>query len=157
MESKDEIYKRIPHRPPFLWVDRIIELNADEIETEKTVPADLDVFAGHYPGHPILPGVLMCEAVFQSGALLISETMAAAGAAAEWSASGPAGLPILTRIQNAKFKRQVAPGDILRIRVKLTEINGAAIFLKGKMTVNGETALKVDFACTLSSGSADLE
>ncbi len=63
----------IPHRAPFLWVDKIISFADDTIVTEKMIPADLDIFSGHYPGNPIMPGVLLCEAIFQSGALLIGK------------------------------------------------------------------------------------
>ncbi len=60
----EEILARIPHRPPFLWLDRVLELGEERIRVEKTIPADLDLFRGHYPGHPIMSGVLLCEAVF---------------------------------------------------------------------------------------------
>jgi len=54
----------IPHRPPFLWVDSMLEYESSTLITEKKIPADLDVFQGHYPNHPILPGVLLCEVLF---------------------------------------------------------------------------------------------
>ena len=73
MDSFEEISSLIPHRAPFLWVDKIISFAGDTIVTEKTIPADLDIFSGHYPGNPIMPGVLLCEAIFQSGALLIGK------------------------------------------------------------------------------------
>lgn len=69
----EEIKKLIPHRPPFLWVDRILSSNETTIETEKDIPKDHEVFQGHYPGNPITPGVLLCEAIFQSGALLMAQ------------------------------------------------------------------------------------
>ena len=65
----------IPHRPPFLWIDRIISYEEGTMVTEKTIPEDLDIFKGHYPEHPILPGVILCEALFQTGALLIARMM----------------------------------------------------------------------------------
>ncbi|NNK94889.1 MAG: beta-hydroxyacyl-ACP dehydratase, partial [Desulfobacterales bacterium] len=67
-----QIISLIPHRPPFLWVDKIIETTKDSIVAEKRVPENLEIFKGHYPGHPLLPGVLLCEAIFQTGALLIA-------------------------------------------------------------------------------------
>ena len=73
--ADEKITSLIPHRPPFLWVDKIVSLTADAIETEKTIDEDLDVFAGHYPDNPILPGVLLCEAIFQSGALLLAASL----------------------------------------------------------------------------------
>ena len=71
----DFITGRIPHRPPFLWLDRVLELTGESIRAEKTIPADLDIFKGHYPDYPLMPGVLLCEAVFQAGALLVGELL----------------------------------------------------------------------------------
>ena len=145
MDSKDreEIYRCLPHRPPFLWVDRILSLTPDTVETEKHIPADLDVFKGHYPHYPIMPGVLLCEAVFQSGAILITHGLANADAP-------PAGVPVLTRITNAKFKREVRPGETIRIQASLIESLGSAWFLKGKVLVRDKVALKVEFGCILA-------
>nr|MBP7518139.1 beta-hydroxyacyl-ACP dehydratase [Desulfobulbus sp.] len=67
------ILERIPHRPPFLWLDRVVEVGEAAIRAEKTLPQDLDVFRGHYPDYPLMPGVLLCEAVFQAGAVLLGE------------------------------------------------------------------------------------
>lgn len=142
-DSKDEIYRLIPHRPPFLWVDRIISRAADSIETETDIPVDLDIFAGHYPGRPLVPGVILCESVFQSGALLIS-------AMSGEELAGSDRVPVLTRIITAKFKRAVVPGDQLNILVKLKEKVGPAWFMKGRLAVSGKTAVSVEFACTMA-------
>ncbi len=141
MAEIDEILALIPHRPPFLWVDRIVRREAERIETEKLIPADLELFHGHYPGHPLVPGVLLCEAIFQSGALLI--------AAARQGLEGQGEMPVLTRIANAKFKREVQPGALIKILVTLKERVGPAWFMKGKLTVDGQTAVSVEFACAL--------
>ena len=137
----EEILALIPHRPPFLWVDRIVSRGPGRIETEKLIPADLDLFQGHYPEHPLMPGVLLCEAIFQSGALLI--------AAGQADGAGQGGMPVLTRITNAKFKREVHPGDTVAITVTVQEKVGPAWFMSGKLTVAGKTAVAVDFACAL--------
>lgn len=139
-----EVTDLIPHRPPFLWVDRIISCEEGSIVTEKTIPLDLDLLAGHYPGNPIMPGVLLCEALFQSGALLMSKE-----STIDEDRSGP--MPVLTRIIGAKFKRTVLPGDVARMTVTLTETLSSVVFFKGTMKINGKTAVQVEFACTLVS------
>lgn len=126
-------------------MDKIISLVPESIETEKFISPDLDVFKGHYPGYPIMPGVLLCEAVFQTGALLIANSQKHI----EPSASQTNLMPVLTRIKGARFKREVKPGDTIRIQVKTDEKVGNAWFFKGKVRVGGKTALKVDFGCTL--------
>ncbi|GAB6192431.1 3-hydroxyacyl-ACP dehydratase FabZ [Desulfocastanea catecholica] len=147
MDSFAEITSLIPHRAPFLWVDTILSFADDTIVTEKTIPTDLDIFTGHYPGKPIMPGVLLCEAIFQSGALLMGKM----GVVKNEDESA---LPVLTRITNAKFKRSVLPGDTVRMQVKMSETISSVSFFKGKMTVGGKTAVQVDFACTISASIA---
>ena len=136
------IQSRIPHRQPFLWLDRIIYLDDVSVMAEKMITADLDIFRGHYPEYPIMPGVLLCEAVFQAGALLIAELIQDEN----WQ-----GVPVLTRIINAKFKREVCPGDLLIITATLKEHLSSAWFMKGNIKVNGKIAVKVEFSCALKS------
>jgi 3-hydroxyacyl-[acyl-carrier-protein] dehydratase len=126
-------------------VDKIISLAAEKIETEKYIPPDLEVFKGHYPEYPIMPGVLLCEAVFQSGALLMSGSLKRM----EASPTQAGLIPVLTRIKGAKFKHEVKPGETIRIQVKVDETVGNVWFFKGKVTVGDKTALKVDFGCAL--------
>ncbi len=139
--DQDFITSRIPHRPPFLWLDRVVELTEESIRAEKCIAADLDVFKGHYPDYPLMPGVLLCEAVFQAGALLIGEMVK--------DDQAMAGVPVLTRILGAKFKREVRPGDTIEIRAALKEKLGPAWFMKGSVRVNGKVAVQVEFACAL--------
>jgi len=143
--SKEEIYRAIPHRPPFLWVDRIMSRTEESIETEKHIPADLDVFKGHYPDRPIMPGVLLCEAIFQSGALLLSSSM---------QGETTQKVPVLTRISDAKFKREVKPGDTVQIKVDIKEKVGPAWFMKGRLEIAGKIAVKVEFACALTENAS---
>lgn len=150
MKSLAEISELIPHRAPFLWVDKIISFAGAKIVTEKKIPTDLDIFKGHYPGNPIMPGVLLCEAIFQSGALLMGKIKLSQKVKPTEAGS----LPVLTRINGAKFKRNVIPGDTVQIQVQLLESLSTVSFFKGKMTVNGKTAVQVDFACAMvSTGS----
>lgn len=145
MALSQEILDRIPHRPPFLWVDTIVERGDDFIITSTTIPDTLEVFTGHYPGNPIMPGVLLCEAVFQSGALLMSCMLEAGNLKADGD------VPVLTRIEGAKFKRLVGPGDTVEITVKHKESLASVSFMKGSLKVNGKIAVQVDFACALTS------
>ncbi len=136
----------IPHRPPFLWVDTLLEYDSTSLTSEKLIPEDLDIFKGHYPDHPILPGVLLCEALFQSGAILISLLL-------KESRDPQAGVPVLTRIESAKFKRPVGPGDTIHMKVQIKEKIGGAWFLKGILRVKGKIAVSVNFSCTLAEFS----
>ncbi|MCK5071123.1 MAG: 3-hydroxyacyl-ACP dehydratase FabZ [Desulfocapsa sp.] len=133
----------IPHRPPFLWVDSMVEFSESSLTTKKVIPEDLDVFKGHYPDHPILPGVLLCEALFQTGALLIALLL-------KESEKDVEGVPVLTRVEGVKFKRPVGPGDTIHMKVTLKETLGGAWFLKGTLRVHGKVAVQADFACTLA-------
>ena len=138
--SDARILSLIPHRPPFLWVDKIISLSETVIETEKTIAEDLDVFNGHYPGNPLMPGVLLCEAIFQSGALLLSESL---------SGTDNDKIPVLTRITDTRFKRRVLPGETISIEVKLVDTVSSVCVLKGKAKVGSELAVKTEFCCAL--------
>lgn len=141
--DKDFIAGSIPHRSPFLWLDRVVELTGESIRAEKTIPADLEIFKGHYPDYPLMPGVLLCEAVFQAGALFIGQLLK--------DKQQLNGVPVLTRIIGAKFKREVRPGDTIEIRAALKEQLGPAWFFKGSVRVGGKVAVQVEFACALKA------
>lgn len=143
MQYQEEIIALIPHRPPFLWVDKIVSCTDDLILTEKHIPDNLEVLKGHYPGNPIMPGVLLCEAVFQSAALLMAKMKVTGFSDRQ--------IPVLTRISSAKFKRIVLPGDTAHIEVKLLESVSTACYFKGVLKVEGKTAITVEFACKMVS------
>ena len=130
----------IPHRPPFLWVDTIISLSETLIETRTTFAEDLEVFQGYYPGNPLLPGVLLCEAVYQSGALLL---------AGSFEEQNDTRIPVLTRITDTRFKRRVLPGETVDIEVTLIDSISSVSVLRGKARVGQELALKTEFYCAL--------
>ena len=144
MHDLEEVVDLIPHREPFLWVDKIVSFGGDSIVTEKKIPVKLDLFKGHYPGNPIMPGVLLCEAIFQSGALLMAKQQDTGVAPLE-------GIPVLTRINSAKFKRTVLPGDTVQINVRITDSLSSVYFFKGTMKVGGKVAVQAEFACTVTS------
>ena len=141
------ILMHLPHRPPFLWLDKVVEITATSIRAEKVLDADLDIFRGHYPDYPLMPGVLLCEAVFQAGALLIGQNLQA-----EEGSGQQGGVPVLTRILGAKFKREVRPGDTLEIAAQLVERMGPAWIMKGSVRVGGKLAVQVEFACARKEG-----
>lgn len=137
----DEIQQLIPHRDPFLWIDAVTEITSTKIVATKRIAPELDVFRGHYPHFPILPGVLQLEAAFQAGAILIAKTQ-----------SVEAGqVPVVTRVNNTKFRHMVRPGDILDIEVELTERVSNAFFLTGKVSVGGQVSVRLEFACAAAS------
>ncbi len=136
----EEVLNSIPHRPPFLFVDRIVEISGTKIRTVKEVKSDDPVFQGHYPGQPIMPGALICESIFQTGAILLSRMMG--------GLSG--GIPVLTRINNARFKSIVRPGDTLDIEAELVERISNAYYMKGKASVGGRTSVTVEFTVALA-------
>lgn len=129
----------IPQREPFLYLDTIKEHGENFVITETFIDPQADFFKGHFPDNPIMPGVLLCEACFQSGALLISIKN---GGMANKTA-------VVSRIQNAKFKQMVKPNDTIEIKTEITEELGSAAFFKSKLTVRGKLALSLEFACTL--------
>lgn len=139
--SREEILAAIPHRDPFLLVDAILEQSDKKIVCEKTFQPTDWFFAGHYPNFPLVPGVLLCEAAMQCGAILLSRLLVT-----EVPLAGR--VPVATRMNDVRFKRMVRPGEKLTLEVELTERLADAFFLKAKVTVAGQTAVRFDFACT---------
>ena len=135
----EEILKAIPHRPPFLFVDKIVELTENKIKTTKVISPDEPFFKGHFPGNPIMPGVLICESIFQAAGILLSNILGGVGG----------GTPVLTRISNAKFKNIVRPGDLLELQAEVVETVSNASFMKGSASVAGKTAVTVEFAVSI--------
>jgi 3-hydroxyacyl-[acyl-carrier-protein] dehydratase len=136
--NRDDIQQFIPHRDPFLWLDEVIFIDETSIHARKHLTPELDVFGGHYPHFPVLPGVLQCEAALQAGAVLISRLIE----------TGSDQVPVATRMNNVKFRRLVRPGDTLDIEVELTERLQNAFFLTGKCSVDGKVTTRLEFACT---------
>lgn len=144
--SEKKITDFIPHREPFLFVDKINDLQEKSIETSFTVKESSDFFKGHYPGNPITPGVIICEAVFQSAAILISSTI-------NYDGNKIAGTPVLSRITSAKFKEMVKPGEKLTIQAGIVERLQNTWYLKGKVLKNEKTVLVIEFAVSLIEGT----
>jgi 3-hydroxyacyl-[acyl-carrier-protein] dehydratase len=124
----------LPHRPPFLLLDEVVELRVGEgTKGLWHLTGDEDFFAGHFPGRPTLPGVLMVEALAQLGAYLVLSDPRFAGK-----------LPLFGGIDKARFRRQVAPGETLVLDVELTQVSSRAGKGTGIATVDGEVACKGD-------------
>jgi 3-hydroxyacyl-[acyl-carrier-protein] dehydratase len=135
-----QIRELIPHRDPFLWIDEVVEASETRVVARKRVDPELELFRGHYPGKPILPGVILCEAVMQAGAILIARLPGGQLA--------PHQVPVATRLNNVKFKHMVRPGDELELEAVLTERMAHAYFLTGKVRSNGKLAAQLDFVVT---------
>lgn len=136
----ETILANIPQREPFLFIEKIVDRSENTITTSKLLTGKEDFFQGHFPGSPVFPGVLMCEAVFQTGALLM---------ALKGQAAGGNKKALVTRIQGAKFKNMAKPGDELHITVDFVEMMANAAFMKGKITANNKTIMSIEFAATI--------
>ena len=124
----------LPHRPPFLFVDEITALEPGEQAVGTwTLTGEEDFFAGHFPGRPTLPGVLMCEAIAQVGAVALLTDERYAGKP-----------PLFGGLDSARFRRQVGPGDPLELRVEMGRLSARAGKGSGTATVNGELAVSCD-------------
>lgn len=142
--ASPEILAAIPHREPFLLVDELVEQTETRIVCRKTFTGDEFWYQGHYPKFPITPGVLLCEAVMQAGAVLLARQFK----------EQPGMVPVATRAGHVQFKKMVLPGDTIEIEVELLDQLASAYFLKGRVTVGGKVAARLDFACTLTEGPA---
>ena len=137
MQDRAAIEAAIPHRDPFLFVDSIIAQSDEGITCGWTVPAQADWFRGHYPGNPITPGVIISEHAFQCAAIFISNQMRGLDA--------QDGVPVLTKIENARYKRIVKPGEMLETKVSVRERLGPAWYLSAKVTCGGQSVLNIRF------------
>jgi 3-hydroxyacyl-[acyl-carrier-protein] dehydratase len=133
------IRERLPHRYPLLMLDRVVELSPDErIVALKNVTINEEFFQGHFPNLPVMPGVLILEAMAQAGGLLVMPE--------DGSAAGKNFY--LVSIEHAKFRRTVVPGDQLRIQVTLTKARANFRKLSGRAEVDGQLAAEAELTLT---------
>ena len=129
----------LPHRPPFLFVDEVVALEPGQSGTGRWhLTGDEWFFAGHFPGRPTLPGVLMCEAIAQMGAIAVLTDERFAGK-----------LPLFGGLDAARFRRQVGPGDTLELQVELGRMSARAGKGTGRALLNGEVACECDLMFVL--------
>jgi len=129
----------LPHRPPFLFVDRLIELEPGRSATgEWSLSGDEWFFPGHFPGRPTLPGVLMCEAVAQLGAIAVLTVP-----------EQRSRLPLFGGLDSARFRRQVGPGDVLRLEVELGRMSARAGKGSGRALLGDQIACECDLMFVL--------
>jgi UDP-3-O-[3-hydroxymyristoyl] N-acetylglucosamine deacetylase/3-hydroxyacyl-[acyl-carrier-protein] dehydratase len=140
MYTIEEIMKVLPHRYPFLLVDRIIEIEEKKrIVGLKNVTINEPFFQGHFPGHPIMPGVLIIEAMAQVGGMLLLG-----------SVTDPENKVVyFMSLDNVKFRRPVKPGDQLRFELEVTQLRGTVCKMRGVGKVDGDVVVEADMAATI--------
>lgn len=140
-KPSDLILKRLPQKDPFLFVDEMIDREEKRIITQYQVTGEESFFQGHFPGNPIMPGVILQEAAFQSGALLMSFISE--------EEKREEGLGVVSRVGDVKFKNFVRPGDLLEMEITLDESLNNAFYMSGKTRVKGKVVMAIKFTGTL--------
>ncbi len=141
------LLRRLPHRYPFLMVDRVLELGNNRVLTLKNVSIDEPFFNGHFPGRPVMPGVLVVEAMAQSGALLALGMMKTDMMNTKTTdAERPAALFMLTGIDRLRLRRPVVPGDQLRMEVRLLKHHRPLWKMHAEARVDGELVAEAELS-----------
>jgi len=136
----NEIREILPHRYPFLLVDRIVELEPERIVGIKNVTFNEPMFTGHFPEFPVMPGVLIVEAMAQTAGVLVLKSMP----------DRHRKLVLLVAIENARFRRPVVPGDTLRMEMSVLKRKASVAKFAGRATVDGQLAAEVEVMCKLA-------
>jgi beta-hydroxyacyl-ACP dehydratase FabZ len=136
----EDICAVLPHRYPFLMVDRIVEINDDTIVGLKNVTFNEPHFTGHFPGYPVMPGVLIIEAMAQVAGILVGKM----------APHTRGKIMFLAAVENAKFRKPVVPGDQLRIEMKMVRLKHTVAKIQGVGTVDGQVVAEAMLMCTLT-------
>jgi len=140
-----EIQRLLPHRYPFLLVDRVVELELEKsLKAFKNVSMNESFFQGHFPGHPVMPGVLMVEALAQAAALLAFKSIGVEGA----------GLVYLMAIDGVRFRRLVVPGDRLDLEISVLKRKPRIWKMRGEASVDGHLACEAELMATVPAARA---
>ncbi|MCR5164453.1 MAG: beta-hydroxyacyl-ACP dehydratase [Thermoguttaceae bacterium] len=137
--DREEVMAAIPHRDPFLFVDEIVEVTDTQIVCRKTFTGAEAFFQGHYPDFPLVPGVLLCEAALQTGAVFLKKRMETAEKTFEGK------MPVVAKMTDIRFRQAVRPGDTVEITDVLEDAYANAFQMAGTVTVNGKMAVKLKF------------
>ncbi len=137
----------LPHRYPFLLLDRILEIGTDEVVGLKNVTINEPFFQGHFPGHPIMPGVLIVEAMAQAGGLLAYTRLPETQGKAVY----------FMGMDKVKFRKPVRPGDQLIFKLKLLRQRGAVFKMKGEAFVEDQLVAEAELMATTDPGKSDSE
>jgi 3-hydroxyacyl-[acyl-carrier-protein] dehydratase len=143
----NEIRKILPHRYPFLLVDRIVEVEADRIVGIKNVTVNEPFFTGHFPQFPVIPGVLIVEAMAQVAGVLVLQRIP----------DRDNKLVFLVAIENARFRKPVVPGDTLRLEMTVVKRRSTVAKMAGRATVDGVLVAEAEVMCKLEDKAAELE
>jgi beta-hydroxyacyl-ACP dehydratase FabZ len=136
----NEIQGILPHRYPFLLVDRIVEMDAERVVGIKNVTLNEPFFTGHFPNFPVMPGVLIVEAMAQAAGVLVLRTIA----------DRDKKIVLLAAIQNARFRKPVVPGDQLRMEMTIVKRKASVAKIAGKATVDGQLVAEIEVMCSLA-------
>jgi len=137
--NREEVMSAIPHRDPFLFVDEIVEITDSKIVCRKTFTGQEAFFLGHYPDFPLVPGVLLCEAALQTGAVYLKKRLESD----EKTFAGK--MPVVAKMTDIRFRQIVRPGDSIEIADVLEDSCANAFQMAGTVTVNGKMAVKLKF------------
>lgn len=140
-----EITALLPHRYPMLMVDRIVEMTEDSIVGIKNVTSNEPHFTGHFPGFPVMPGVLIIEAMAQVAGILVATV----------APHTRGRIMFLASVEEAKFRRPVVPGDTLRIEMKLLRLKYTVAKMQGLAKVDGQVAAEAILMCKLTDRPAN--
>ena len=136
-----EVMRRIPHRPPFLLIDRAeAYCPGQSLVGIKCVTMNEPFFLGHFPGNPVMPGVLIVEALAQSGGLLMSKS---------WDVDPEGKIILFMSVDNCRFRHPVRPGDVLRMEVSVQRVRGDVVKFRGRGMVGDKLAAEAEFAAML--------